>query len=239
MNCKIGKEFDRESINYDQKHHEYPLLDLLEKRRKEIILENLKFIKMPIVDLACGTGNYLLLLKEMGMNNIYANDISKNMLKICKEKGIKNVSNYSFENTGFNSDSFSTILLINSIQYSKKQGEVLNECNKILKKGHILIISFYILNFRTIIPYLIKKYLKKKMDIHSQRVLLTTRKINYLIEKSDFRIINCYGLSFFPLKSNSKIPKKTISFFNLIEQLFYKSNLKYLFAGEIVYILRN
>jgi cyclopropane fatty-acyl-phospholipid synthase-like methyltransferase len=70
------------------------------------------FVKGNVLDIGCGAGRHSLYLQKQGFN-ITGIDQSPLAIKVCKQRGIKNLLNISIsEIRNFNSNSFDTILML-------------------------------------------------------------------------------------------------------------------------------
>ena len=115
--------------------------------RKEVlkIVKKNKYTK--ILDVCCGTGNQLKLLKKHGINGTGV-DLSKAMLEIAESGNIKvNCQEQDAENIDFSDKSFNmtttTFALHEKSNSSAKK--ILNEMIRLTKnKGHLIIIDFSI-----------------------------------------------------------------------------------------------
>jgi ubiquinone/menaquinone biosynthesis C-methylase UbiE len=94
-----------------------------------------------ILDLGCGTGFSLNVLKKAGFN-IIGLDISFEMLKYAKDKKF-NVVLANMNNLPFKNESFDYLVSISAIQWSdiKDYSKVLDEIKRVIKKEAI--IQFY------------------------------------------------------------------------------------------------
>lgn len=102
------------------------------KRRIDIFDFNSCLKKDPtILDLGCGDGLDMIILKQRGFGKIIGIDNSKKFIKICKKKGL-NVQFASAYYLPFKNDSFD-IVYINSVLHHLDLKKVLSEIKRILK----------------------------------------------------------------------------------------------------------
>jgi ubiquinone/menaquinone biosynthesis C-methylase UbiE len=91
----------------------------------------------PLLDLACGTGRHMILAEKIGYKNIVGIDFSEGQIAVAKEKGL-NVRVGDMLSTGFDDNSFQTIICIASLHHlldKEEQLEALKESHRILRPG--------------------------------------------------------------------------------------------------------
>lgn len=94
-----------------------------------------------ILDVGCGTGDTLLLLKKLGWN-VYGFDIDKMALKIAKKRGITHVFHGSYEDIArFPDNYFDAVRLYHVIEHLDKPDLALRIIRKKLKKYGELILG--------------------------------------------------------------------------------------------------
>ena len=135
--------FHREHINESAK--EIPIGFLKAKK----FLEKAVKINSMILDIGCGNGAFLNLIKTR--YNVFGADISKEYAKYCKKHGI-NVRVCNVENElPFSSNSFDIITMFATLEHIRMPQYNLAEINRIMKKNGYLIISIpnggYIINW--------------------------------------------------------------------------------------------
>ena len=157
----IKKIYDRLANEYDKNHfHPDSAAKYAEERRYDLIYPHLKRAKnLKVLDIACGTGTYLEIAKRYGAN-VVGCDISENMVRICKNKGLDNVFINDYHTLPFKDGTFDLILCINAIHYSDNPDKVLGEMRRVLSEdGTIFFTYFNILNFRS--ANYLRKFYKK------------------------------------------------------------------------------
>lgn len=140
MNYKeeTTKVYDLFPEYFDEKFAEYS---------NEVIKEELDYIakmfsKRPtLLDLGSGPGNHALYFKQKGIDVLCA-DISDEMLKKCKDKGLKIVK-ADFEKLSFPINSFDIVFAYSSLSHApkNKMPKILNDINNILKDSGVFAIS--------------------------------------------------------------------------------------------------
>ncbi|NHZ85385.1 MAG: methyltransferase domain-containing protein [Planctomycetia bacterium] len=100
-----------------------------------------------ILDVCCGTGNQLKLLKKHRVDGVGI-DLSKAMLKVAKSGKIKaNCSEQDAENINFNDESFDMTMTTFALHEKSNSSakKILNEMIRLTKKnGHLIIVDFSI-----------------------------------------------------------------------------------------------
>ena len=90
-----------------------------------------------VLDIGCGSGRHLMLLKNSGFKNIYGTDYSINALSLSSEYFPSSLINCDNRKLPFPDDSFDVAVAWGSLHYSDKNDFeiMLGEINRILKKG--------------------------------------------------------------------------------------------------------
>lgn len=133
------KEKTVESYNKHAKEFSGKFQGLMDLERRGEFQEFIDLVHgKKILDLGCGSGDHSFYFKSRGFDVISA-DISEEMIKICKEKGLNTVL-MDIENIEFEDSSFDGIWAVTSLLHvpqSKIPGVVKN-LNRILKDKGIL-----------------------------------------------------------------------------------------------------
>lgn len=131
-------------FNYENKQYLEKLNELnfsYYSKYIKFIKENLKNKNKLFLDIGCGNGTVLNLLKEDGYRNGYGVDISKLFIKEGNKKGLKNIHVYDGTNLPFKNKYFDLIGSFNVLEHTKEPEEFLkDQCSK-LKKGGTLIVA--------------------------------------------------------------------------------------------------
>lgn len=96
-----------------------------------------------LLELGAGTGKDSLFFKEQGLNT-FSTDISPQMVKLCREKGLK-AEVMSFAKLDFPSESFDSIWALNCLLHVPKQDlkSVLTEIKRVLKPSGLFYLGVY------------------------------------------------------------------------------------------------
>lgn len=103
------------------------------------------FSEKNILDIGCGLGFTLAMLKEQGFKNIYGIDIIHKALKGAQDAGLKNLIQSDIENgfipckRGF----FDLVICTEVFEHLFDPVSVLEKIKIVLKKGGVAVLSFY------------------------------------------------------------------------------------------------
>ena len=140
------------------------------------LLEFEKYLKngQKILDLGCGNGRLVNLLKNYEINYV-GSDISSNLLNYAKKQDFGKITQYQFIESDmldleFENNSFDIIFLVASFHHLRTKSQrikMLNKVNKWLKKDGLLIMTNWNLlesnNFRKYFKYLFDFSIKKTL----------------------------------------------------------------------------
>jgi demethylmenaquinone methyltransferase / 2-methoxy-6-polyprenyl-1,4-benzoquinol methylase len=132
--------FNRIACNYDFLNH---LLSFgVDRYWRKIFVKNIPNRNYKtVVDLAAGTGDLLVLLKNLNATNYYAVDPAIKMLELAKKKFPDAIYVNSFaENIPLNNDSADIVTIAFGIRNFSNPDKALSEINRILKMNGILAI---------------------------------------------------------------------------------------------------
>lgn len=131
-NCR---DSEIEKLGNSQKHVHY-----YNYQRIVNILKPLK--NKTILDVGCGDGYFGSILQRETNSAVYGIDISSSAVKKAIEKGIKaKVCNLNTKKIPFASESFDICVCSEIIEHVLDPDELLNEINRVLKKGGLLIVT--------------------------------------------------------------------------------------------------
>lgn len=130
----VKKFYDLLADSYDELYGE-------EQRKKHaIVLRALLGKKGLLLDLGCGTGELSIKANKLGWSAIAA-DISLNMLKVAKRKGVEYLVQCSFDSLPFRSKSFDIIAAISVFSSYSEFKKVADKLREIVKPPSLIIIS--------------------------------------------------------------------------------------------------
>jgi len=189
-----------------------------------------------ILDVACGTGYYLELFLKTHKNIVGA-DLSEEMVRICRQKGLFMTLVANYEKLPFKDSSFDLVLCINAFQYADNPSKALAEFSRVINKNGKIILTFSNLWSPRGFIYLFRKLLKTQSHPLNRYSILSLKKyakINGLI------IHDMVGVDYLPMRTGGAIGNKKnkviLTLFDHIEKKIRKSPLKY-FGNEIMLLL--
>ena len=237
MKRNIKGIYDIFAGEYDEAHFgPNSAAGYVEKRRQDLIYPYLQKSKgLRVIDVACGTGTYLAITERIGAK-VVGCDISKNMIHVCKKKGLKNVSVGDYQKLPFEDGSFDLVLCINSIHYSNNPKKVLNEMSGVLIDDGIILFSYFnILNFRYL-NYVRRVYKKNHPICHEHRYF--SFQMSSIFKKIGLKSIYLCGIDLLPFPSNSKPRNK--KFLNVCSEIEGHTNKTPLmhFFNEVFVVLK-
>src|SRR3989338_6407466 len=143
------------------------------KRAQQKSIDLIDKMNFSALEVGCGTGEGLLMLKEKTNGTIVGIDISEEMLKRAKEKLNKrniNLKKANVESIPYNDETFDVVMSTESFHHYVNPKRAINEMKRVLKKGGDLIITdanFYLPLFNKIMekiePGIVHIYNKKEM----------------------------------------------------------------------------
>ncbi|MCP5061891.1 MAG: bifunctional demethylmenaquinone methyltransferase/2-methoxy-6-polyprenyl-1,4-benzoquinol methylase UbiE [Ignavibacteriae bacterium] len=211
---QVRRIFDSISPSYDFLNHFLSVGIDFYWRKKALKLSKINS-ETKLLDIACGTGDFSIAAKKMGVKNIIGADLSKNMLSLFTTKvdWIKgNLVQCVAEALPLKDNSFTNITVAFGVRnfYDINEGfksfyNVLSPNGKVtilefrLPKN-ILIRSFYLFYFNKILPFVGKiiskdkeayTYLPESVDEFDRKVVLSS-----MLEEVGFKNIKTHSLTF-------------------------------------------
>jgi len=132
----MQRKFYRDLYNLEEKHWWH-------KNKRTVIINLIKKFtqnnrKSRLLDVGCGTGKTLEEISNLGI--AYGVDISKEAIKFCRKRGLKNARPGSSYKTGFKNSYFDICTLLDVLEHTDDE-KTLYEMKRILKKDGLLIIT--------------------------------------------------------------------------------------------------
>ena len=155
-----AKTYDRYVFRWFMKRAQYNTLAMIDAAQKK---------DFSVLDVGCGTGEGLRMLKEKTKGRIVGVDLSSEMLARARAK-IQGVELYpaDVEHLPFNTASFDVVVSTEAFHHCLNPERALREMHRVLKKGGELIIADC--NFRfTFLNLLFERFEPGCVHIYSQR----------------------------------------------------------------------
>ncbi len=141
-----------------------------------------------LLDIACGTGDFSITAKKMGVNNIIGADLSGNMMQIFHEKAIWSIGNTVqsvAENLPFKNNSFTNITVAFGVRNFYDIREGLKSFYRVLdNKGKATILEFRLPENR-FIKFLYLFYFQKILPLIGKLISKDNEAYTYLPESVD------------------------------------------------------
>jgi 2-polyprenyl-3-methyl-5-hydroxy-6-metoxy-1,4-benzoquinol methylase len=131
-------------FNYENDQYLQKLDDLPEAYYSKYISYVKKYLNRKddaFLDIGCGNGKIISLLKEQGFRNGYGVDISKLFIKEAKNRGIKNAYYYDGINFPFKENYFNVVGSFNVLEHVESPDEFIKSQVRILKRNGYIIIA--------------------------------------------------------------------------------------------------
>lgn len=230
--------FNQVAPEYDCRHLEpWTVHWYIDRQRVESLQSMIGNNENIILDVACGTGYYIELFLNSNKDVIGA-DLSEEMIRICRRKGLLATLIANYEELPFKKYSFDMVLCINAFQYTNDPYNALAEFGRVIGKNGKVVLTFSNLWSLRGFIYLFRKILKIQshpLNRHSIRSFKKYAKANNL------KIHDIRGVDYLPMRTggsgekNNK-SKNILLLFDRIEKKIRKSPLKY-FGNETMLLL--
>ena len=131
-----------------------------------------------VLDVACGDGYHMELLRNLGFRRIYGVDTDEEMLEIAAEKGlnVRYGTPYELDIQG----AFDVIIMCDLIGYLEDPELALNKINTALKESGILYLSV------PVYESLAEKLSRRRRETRPGS--MSSQQVIYLLEKSGFEL---------------------------------------------------
>jgi 2-polyprenyl-3-methyl-5-hydroxy-6-metoxy-1,4-benzoquinol methylase len=205
---KTSKSFSSFNNQAYQGRKNYPNLD-----QREIIMSNLIDKNQKILDLGCGTGNFIKILNKKN-KKVEGVEISKKAAQIGLKQGL-NIKIADLHSTfPYKRNSFDTVTAGEIIEHIYDTDFFLDEIKRILKPNGYLILStpnIATLGRRLMLLFGINPLIETSLDKASGHIRYFTQKsLEELLNKHNFKIINFTSDSI-NFTNNGKFKSQTLA----------------------------
>ena len=158
--------FGENAALYEQDKHLFELQRKTAQRALELLEENTLIREEKILDLGCGTGWTMMVLRENGFTNVVGVDFSQDMLRFAVEKGFHVVKADLREKLPFHDGEFGGVISISSINFVEEGCTTPKEVSDVYRRTATEIYKLLKVNGRGVI-----QYFKKNKEI--ERIMMT------------------------------------------------------------------
>ncbi|MBC5638735.1 class I SAM-dependent methyltransferase [Ornithinibacillus sp. BX22] len=133
-----------ESYNTKAQERDSSTMQAWKVKEREVFLDYIQSENVnSLLEIGAGPGKDSLFFKEKGLNT-FSTDISPEMIKLCKEKGL-NAQVMSFSNLVFSDKHFDSIWAMNCLLHVSKEDiqSVLNEIKRVLTPNGLFYLGVY------------------------------------------------------------------------------------------------
>ncbi len=102
---------------------------------------------LKILDIGCAGGALALELTKSGYTNVFGLDYSEAAVRVCLERGIKNITQMDGHNPAFEDESFDILISSDSLEHLEFDQQALENWNRILKPNGKLYLFVPAFNF--------------------------------------------------------------------------------------------
>lgn len=133
-----------------------------------------------ILDLGCGSCYEYALAKKLKID-YYGIDLSRNMINICKIRGVKKTFISNFNNLSFSQNSFDAAICLWAIQYASDLDKPIKQLKKVIKKRGKLFLA---------VPHPLYKFVMYNQNYYVKgrqwEIGLGIKRFNYYYKISDY-----------------------------------------------------
>ena len=184
--------WSRFTEEYEEKQQKVVGKELFLLTKEEVLKEN---NLRSVLELGCGTGLYTETLQKIA-KNLVATDFSEKMIAFAKQKrgNLKNVKFMQANalNLEFNAKSFDAVFMANLIHVIGNANRVIQESNRVLKRGGLLIITSFDIEGMSFLNRIVMviRYLKVfgKPSKEATKEKTTQKSIESLLVNNGFEI---------------------------------------------------
>jgi demethylmenaquinone methyltransferase/2-methoxy-6-polyprenyl-1,4-benzoquinol methylase len=191
------KEYKFMAAGYD-----VVLAPFLSGLRKKVLEMTREINPESVVDLCCGTGNQLKLLKKMGFSNVTCVDLSEDMLSIARKgKYSPECIQGDASDTGLASGSIDLVMISLALHEKKHESAsaILSEAYRILKSGSSIIVSDFNISpdvrryVRSTVTFI--EFLAGGEHFQNYKAYVGNGGLRPLMEESPFKIKRSLGVA--------------------------------------------
>jgi ubiquinone/menaquinone biosynthesis C-methylase UbiE len=135
---------------YDSWRDKSKYYNIITEITQRAIKENIHFVskEKKVLDAGCGTGRNIQLLLNLGARRVIGVDLTPKLLDFAKKKFKNNKKIELFkhnleERLPFKNESFDVIVCCKTLPHISNIKQTLNEFNRVLKKGGVMLLDFY------------------------------------------------------------------------------------------------
>lgn len=177
---------------YNKKYyHQYKRLSPRSRNFRVAFTLNLAEVSgksLIVLDIGCGDGTYSEVLMKLG-HDVVSVDVSKEALRLSKQKGIVNLVHASATRLPFKELVFDRVLFIDVFEHLKEPIKALRDIYRSLLPEGLLILS-------TSYPSFVGRYIHYRDPTHQK--LYAPQEVRELLESTEFRDIFMKATSFLP-----------------------------------------
>ncbi len=222
---------------YDSWRNRSKYYNIITGITQRAIKENNHFIsnERKVLDAGCGTGRNIQLLLDLDAKNIVGIDISEKLLGMAKKKYNQNKKIQLFlynleEKLPFKNQSFDVIICTKTLPHVNNIKQILNEFNRILKKGGIMMLDFYS-------PYSFRRLFSNK-DYQKYTRWDSIPKVKRYMKDENLNIIKIYGERTFMVTEFLVNNFGLYHLFKWLENKFTNNNFFNRFSGIYLVIIK-
>lgn len=145
---------------------------------RELLMKELsEYFSKNCLEVGCGTGVWMEAIKETGFPEPVGVDISRDMLKVAKKKGLKNLVQASANSLPFRNDEFDLVFFITSLEFMEDRKGALLEAVRVSKEA----VAVAFLNKNSVLNFfrMVKSFFKP--SVYRPENLLSLEELQKLV----------------------------------------------------------
>lgn len=203
------------------------------RRKKSVLSHLLNNTYDKILDVGCSNGSYFELLHEIGFNDIYGIDVSKDRVSIANKRGYL-ASNAKGQMLPFKNNAFNTVIcldvLVNIIKI-KDYHEIIKEIYRILNHKGVFIFSFPNRKAFELVNKINRITGKRPLELTDYSTVYELSKVKKFLKSLNFDILKIKPILFIYPERIARIPPLIG-----INDLLFGDILKLEDYGKITYL---